>query len=123
MEVGDEDMNGSATKATLTIDDIYAARDAISDALPTIPFTHSRTLSEIAGAEVHVKFENLQFTSSFKERGAANRLLTLPDEAARRGVIAVSAGNHAQGFAFACQHFGVTGTVFMPVTTPQQKRT
>ncbi|MCG2596474.1 MAG: threonine ammonia-lyase, partial [Achromobacter sp.] len=85
------------------------------------PFTLSRTLSDIFGAEIWLKFENLQFTASFKERGALNRMLTLSDEERRAGVIAVSAGNHAQGVAYHAQRMGVPAVIVMPRFTPTVK--
>jgi threonine dehydratase len=75
-------------------------------------------LSELTGADVHVKYENMQVTNSFKERGARVKLAALSDEARRRGVIAMSAGNHAQAVAYHAQRLGVPATVVMPVTTP-----
>lgn len=85
------------------------------------PFTLSRTLSDIFGAEIWLKFENLQFTASFKERGALNRMLTLSDEERAKGVIAVSAGNHAQGVAYHAQRMGVPAVIVMPRFTPTVK--
>src|SRR6185437_1192178 len=85
---------------TLSFDDILAARDRLQGHIERTPCRHSRTLSEITGADVWVKFENLQFTATYKERGALNKLLQLTDEEKRRGVIAASAGNHAQGLAY-----------------------
>ena len=82
---------------------------------------HSRTLSEITGAEVWIKFENLQFTAAFKERGALNKLSKLSDKEKRMGVIAVSAGNHAQGVAYHAQRLNIPATIVMPVTTPFNK--
>lgn len=81
----------------------------------------SRTLSALAGTEVIVKFENLQFTGSFKDRGSANRLEQLSDEQRRRGVLAVSAGNHAQGVAYHAQRLGVPATICMPASAPFAK--
>ena len=78
------------------------------------PCVESRTLSEIAGAQVFLKFENLQFTASFKERGACNKLVDVAAAAARRGVIAMSAGNHAQGVAYHAQRLGLPATIVMP---------
>src|SRR4030095_367508 len=85
------------------------------------PCLHSRTLSQITGAEVYLKFENLQFTSSFKERGALNRISTLSDEQKQRGVIAVSAGNHAQGVAYHAQRLGIAAVIVRPRSTPGVK--
>jgi threonine dehydratase len=85
------------------------------------PFLKSRTLSRIAGCELWLKFENLQFTASFKERGALNKLLALTEEERRRGVIAMSAGNHAQGVAYHAARLGVHATIVMPRGTPNTK--
>jgi len=92
---------------TVTIDSIRAAQARLSGHVENTPCLHSRTLSEITGAEVYLKFENLQFTASFKERGALNKLSTLTLEQKSRGVIAVSAGNHAQGVAYHAQRLGI----------------
>ena len=81
----------------------------------------SRTLSEICGCNLWLKFENLQFTSTFKERGALNRLLALSPDERRRGVIAMSAGNHAQGVAYHANRLGIPATIVMPVGTPMVK--
>ncbi len=102
----------------LTLDDVIAARSRIGHLIVRTPCLHSRTLSAITGARIWLKFENHQFTASFKERGAANRLLTLTDEERARGVIAVSAGNHAQGVAWHCQQLGIAATIYMPRFTP-----
>ncbi len=82
---------------------------------------HSRTLSQITGAEVYLKFENLQFTASFKERGALNKLALLTPEQRASGVIAVSAGNHAQGVAYHAQRLGIPAVIVMPRFTPTVK--
>ncbi len=100
---------------------IRAARDNIAGQVLNTPFVHSRTLSEIIGSEIWLKFENLQFTASFKERGALNRLKALtPDERAR-GVIAVSAGNHAQGVAYHASRMGIPAVIVMPRFAPAVK--
>ena len=100
---------------------IQAARANLQGQVQNTPFMHSRTLSDMLGAQIFLKFENLQFTASFKERGALNRMLTLsPDERAR-GVIAVSAGNHAQGVAYHAQRMGVPAVIVMPRFTPSVK--
>ena len=106
---------------TLTYKDIEAAADRLSGHIERTPQRHSRTLSEITGAEVWVKFENLQFTASFKERGALNKLLTLTEDERRRGVIAASAGNHAQALAYHAARLGVPVTIVMPKGTPTVK--
>ena len=85
------------------------------------PARYSHTLSAIAGAEIFVKFENLQFTASFKERGALNKLLSLDEETRKRGVIAMSAGNHAQGVAYHAGRLKIPATIVMPEGTPFTK--
>ncbi|HKH68912.1 MAG TPA: pyridoxal-phosphate dependent enzyme, partial [Reyranella sp.] len=87
-------------KLPVTLEDVEFAAARIGDAVVHTPCLRSETLSRIAKADVWVKFENLQFTASFKERGALNTLLQLTDDEKRRGVIAMSAGNHAQGVAY-----------------------
>jgi len=89
-----------ATRPPVTAADVHAAANRIADDIEQTPCSHSRTLSAITGAEVYVKFENLQFTASYKERGALNRLLQLDDDERGRGVIASSAGNHGQAIAY-----------------------
>ena len=101
--------------------DVEAAAAAIAGAVERTPCAHSRTLSEMAGAEIFVKFENLQYTASFKERGALNNLLNLPAKKAKAGVIAMSAGNHAQGVAYHARRLGLPATIVMPRHTPMTK--
>jgi threonine dehydratase len=101
--------------------DVEAARDRIAGAVVVTDCDRSETLSRIAGAEVWLKFENLQFTASFKERGALNRLLTLSGDERARGVIAMSAGNHAQGVAYHAERLGIPATIVMPLGTPTVK--
>ncbi|MEO8203235.1 MAG: threonine ammonia-lyase [Betaproteobacteria bacterium] len=105
----------------LSIDDIRAAAVRIRPAIVRTPLLHSRTLSALTGAEVYLKFENLQFTASFKERGALNKLLTLTASERARGVIAMSAGNHAQGVAYHAARLGVRAVIVMPKGTPNTK--
>jgi threonine dehydratase len=106
-----------------TIDDIRAARDRIKGAVVRTPMLVSRTLSDIIGAEVWLKFENLQFTAAYKERGALNKLLQLSPEERARGVIAASAGNHAQAVAYHAKRLGIPVTIVMPAATPTIKVT
>jgi threonine dehydratase len=106
-----------------TIDDIRAAAERITGAVIRTPMLVSRTLSEIIGAEVWLKFENLQFTAAYKERGALNKLLQLTPEERGRGVIAASAGNHAQAVAYHARRLGIPATIVMPSTTPTVKVT
>jgi threonine dehydratase len=107
--------------AAPTFADIQKAAAAIQPALVRTPTRHSRTLSGIAGCEVWLKFENRQFTASFKERGALNRILALSEAEKKRGVAAMSAGNHAQGVAYHAGRLGIPATIVMPVTTPFNK--
>ncbi|HEV2595302.1 MAG TPA: threonine ammonia-lyase [Sphingomicrobium sp.] len=106
-----------------TIDDIRAAQQRIHGAVIRTPMLVSRTLSEIIGAEVWLKFENLQFTAAYKERGALNKLLQLSAEERARGVIAASAGNHAQAVAYHAKRLGIPATIVMPESTPTVKVT
>lgn len=105
----------------VTPGDIAAAAAAICDSVIVTECDRSRTLSEICGCEVWLKFENLQFTSSFKERGALNRLMALSPDERTRGVIAMSAGNHAQGVAYHASRLGIPASIVMPVGTPMVK--
>jgi threonine dehydratase len=103
---------------TVTLKDIEAAAQAIEGHVERTPLRYSRTLSEITGAQVWIKFENLQFTASFKERGALNKLLSLSNSEKAAGVIAMSAGNHAQGVAYHAAKLGIPATIVMPKGTP-----
>ena len=105
----------------LTYPDIRAAADRLGDNILQTPCVASQTLSEITGAQVFLKFENLQFTASFKERGACNRLQLLTAEEKTRGVVAMSAGNHAQGVAYHAQRMGLRAVIVMPRFTPGVK--
>jgi threonine dehydratase len=106
---------------SVTIEDIRAAARRISGAVEQTPCVHSRTLSRLVGAEVFLKFENLQFTASFKERGALNKLLSLGASERGRGVIAMSAGNHAQAVAYHAARLGIPATIVMPRGSPNTK--
>ena len=106
-----------------TIDDIRAAVQRIDGNVVRTPMLVSRTLSEIIGAEVWLKFENLQFTAAYKERGALNKLLQLTPEERARGVIAASAGNHAQAVAYHAKRLGIPAVIVMPEPTPTVKVT
>jgi len=114
-------VNTSIVPAPVTLDDIRAAAAAILGAVERTPTHYSRTLSQIAGCNIHLKFENLQFTASFKERGALNKLLSLTAEQKKRGVVAMSAGNHAQGVAYHAGRLGIPATIVMPEGTPFTK--
>ena len=106
---------------TLAFDDIVAAHERVKGHIERTPCRRSRTLSEITGAEVWVKFENLQFTAAYKERGALNKLLQLGENVRKRGVIAASAGNHSQGLAYHAARLGIPVTIVMPKATPFMK--
>ncbi|HMA07303.1 MAG TPA: threonine ammonia-lyase [Ramlibacter sp.] len=101
--------------------DIRAAADRLRGQVLNTPCVESRTLSQIVGAQVFLKFENLQFTASFKERGAYNKLVQLSPQEGERGVIAMSAGNHAQGVAYHAQRLGLRAVIVMPRFTPGVK--
>ena len=103
------------------LQDIQAAAGRIAGAVLRTPLLHSRTLSDLTGAEVFLKFENQQFTASFKERGALNKLLSLSPQERARGVIAMSAGNHAQGVAYHATRLGIRAVIVMPKGTPNTK--
>ena len=105
----------------LTIDDVRAAAERIAGKVVHTPTLHSRTLSKIAGCDIWLKFENLQFTAAYKERGALNALLQLTAAQLQRGVIAASAGNHAQGLSYHGTRLGAPVTIVMPRTTPTIK--
>ncbi len=117
-------MNATApVTAPVTLSDINAAAARIAGNVVRTPTLHSITLSKLTGADVYLKFENLQFTAAYKERGALNKLLLMPDAARAKGVIAASAGNHAQGLAYHAARLGVPATIVMPVPTPTVKIT
>ena len=106
---------------SLTLADVRAAAARIAGQVVRTPTLHSKTLSAISGAEIWLKFENLQFTAAYKERGALNALLLLDPVKRSRGVIAASAGNHAQGLSYHATRLGVPATIVMPRTTPTVK--
>jgi threonine dehydratase len=103
---------------TVTLADIEAARRKLGGAVLRTPMLPAPKLSALTGADVHVKYENLQVTNSFKDRGAFLKLSGLTDDERRRGVIAMSAGNHAQAVAYHAQRLNIPATIVMPVTTP-----
>lgn len=105
----------------MTFEDVRAAHAAIAGAVVRTPMARSHTLSAITGADVWVKFENLQYTASFKERGARNRLLRLEPGQSDAGVVAMSAGNHAQAVAHHATLLGIRSTIVMPEGTPANK--
>ncbi len=108
---------------SISLEDVRAARERVRDAVYLTPCAHSHTLSELTGQTVHLKLENLQMTGAFKERGALNRILQLSSAQERRGVIAASAGNHAQGVAYHATRRGIRSTIVMPEPTPLVKVT
>jgi threonine dehydratase len=110
-------------KLSIDLTDVLAARERLRDAIYYSPCPHSIMLSELTGQQVYLKLENLQMTGSFKERGALNRIAMLTPEQAGRGVIAASAGNHAQGVAYHATKRGIRALIVMPLTTPLVKVT
>ncbi len=107
----------------LTLADILAARERIGDAVYRTPCMRSEMLSRMTGQNIFLKLENLQMTGSFKERGALSRISMLTEEQAKRGVVAASAGNHAQGVAYHATRRGIRSVIVMPLTTPLVKVT
>ena len=111
------------TKLVVNVADIEAARERVRDAVYYSPCAHSRTLSGLTGQEIFLKLENLQMTGAFKERGALNRIALMTPAQTARGVIAASAGNHAQGVAYHATRRGIRSTIVMPEPTPMVKVT
>ena len=111
----------TAETVPVTLDDVEAARGRLAGALVDTDCDWSRTLSSMLGCKLWLKFENQQFTASFKERGALNRLSVLSPKEKKRGVIAMSAGNHAQGVAYHAHRLSIPATIVMPVSTPTVK--
>jgi threonine dehydratase len=107
--------------SAVTVADIRMAHERIAPSIVRTPTLHSITLSQLTGANVWLKFENLQFTAAYKERGALNKLMQLTEEERARGVIAASAGNHAQGLAYHGRRLGIPVTIVMPKPTPTVK--
>lgn len=103
---------------TITVADVEAARRTIAGQVLRTPMLPAPKLSALTGAEIYVKYENLQVTNSFKDRGALNKLKSLSESARARGVIAMSAGNHAQAVAYHAARLAIPATIVMPVTTP-----
>src|ERR1700692_4712764 len=102
----------------ITLQDIHAALARIRESIYLSPCARSQTFSQSTGNQVYLKLDNLQRTGAFKERGALNKLLTLTQEERARGVIAASAGNHAQGVAYHAGRHGIRAQICMPLTTP-----
>ena len=113
--------SATATALPVTLDDVRAAHGRVMASIVRTPTLISRTLGQLTGTTVYLKFENLQFTAAYKERGALNKLLQLDQGAKERGVIAASAGNHAQGLAYHGARLGIPVTIVMPRTTPNVK--
>jgi len=113
----------SASTTEITLADVLAARGRLGDAVYRSPCTRSEMLSRTTGLDLYLKLENLQMTGSFKERGALNRIATLSQAEATRGVVAASAGNHAQGVAYHATRRGLRSVIVMPLTTPLVKVT
>jgi threonine dehydratase len=111
----------SLANLPVTLRDVEAAAVTLAGFVKRTSFDHSRTLSDITGADIWLKFENLQFTATFKERGALNRLSALSADQRKQGVIAASAGNHAQGVAYHAARLSIPATIFVPVGTPTVK--
>jgi threonine dehydratase len=105
----------------LSIEDVLAARDRVSEVARRTPLEYSHTFSEMTGADVHLKLENQQRTGSFKIRGATNRIATLSEDGQSAGVVTASAGNHAQGVALAATRSGVDSVIVMPEHAPISK--
>ncbi len=114
-------MTKAAVNAAVSFGDVQAAARVLDGHVIRTPCTHSQVLSKLTGAEVWLKFENFQFTASFKDRGAFNRLSRLSEAEKRAGVCAMSAGNHAQAVAYLATRLGVKSVIVMPVNTPFTK--
>jgi threonine dehydratase len=119
MRAGDD--NPLTFHAMLSIEAIRAAAARIEGAIERTPFLPSHTLSRLTGCKLHLKFENLQFTASFKERGALNKLASLSASERKRGVVAMSAGNHAQAVAYHAARLGIPAVIVMPKGSPNTK--
>jgi threonine dehydratase len=111
------------SETTISLGDVVAARKRLEGAIYYTPCAHSQMLSAVTGQQVYLKLENLQMTGSFKERGALNRIALLTPEQAARGVVAASAGNHAQGVAYHATKRGIRAVIVMPLATPLVKVT
>ena len=110
-------------KLSINLADVLAAQERLRGSIYYSPCPHSQMLSALTGQQIYLKLENLQMTGSFKERGALNRIALLTSEQASRGVIAASAGNHAQGVAYHATKRGIRALIVMPLTTPLVKVT
>jgi threonine dehydratase len=119
----DSPVSDPINKLAISLADVRAARERVRGAIYYSPCPHSQMLSALTGQQVYLKLENLQMTGSFKERGALNRIATLTPEQAARGVVAASAGNHAQGVAYHATARGIRALIVMPLATPLVKVT
>src|SRR6201987_2774537 len=113
----------STKSAVIGLADVVAARERLRGPIYYTPCAYSQMLSGITGQQIYLKLENLQMTGSFKERGALNRIALLTPEQAERGVVAASAGNHAQGVAYHATKRGIRALIVMPLATPLVKVT
>jgi threonine dehydratase len=116
-------VSDQTTNLSISLADVEAARERLRGAIYYSPCPHSQMLSALTGQQVYLKLENLQMTGSFKERGALNRIAMLTPEQAERGVVAASAGNHAQGVAYHATSRGIRALIVMPLATPLVKVT
>jgi threonine dehydratase len=116
-------VSDSINRRGISLDDVVAARERVRGAIYYSPCPHSQMLSALTGQQVYLKLENLQMTGSFKERGALNRIALLTPEQSARGVVAASAGNHAQGVAYHATKRGIRALIVMPLATPLVKVT
>jgi threonine dehydratase len=117
------DLTTKTTNLNISLADVVAARERLRGSIYYSPCPHSQMLSALTGQQVYLKLENLQMTGSFKERGALNRIAMLTPEQAARGVVAASAGNHAQGVAYHATKRGIRALIVMPLATPLVKVT
>ena len=111
-------MSASAATAMVTVDDVRRAYARIRESVFLSPCSHSETFSELSGNKVYLKLENLQMTGAYKERGALNKILDLTEEERNRGLIAASAGNHAQAVSYHATKRGIQAQIVMPMATP-----
>src|ERR1700722_6891204 len=116
-------VSDSTNNPTIELGDVQAAQERLRGGIYYSPCPHSQMLSALTGQQVYLKLENLQMTGSFKERGALNRIAMLTSEQASRGVVAASAGNHAQGVAYHATARGIRALIVMPLATPLVKVT
>jgi threonine dehydratase len=114
-------MSAGATTATVTLDDVRRAQGRIRDSILLTPCPHSDTFSQASGKQVFLKLENHQMTGAYKERGALNKILELTPEERERGLIAASAGNHAQAVSYHASKRGISAQIVMPLATPLNK--